>query len=785
MSTTDRLGLDNGLEIAEADVVEINSSLWFVDSEGYRTVYYGWDSILYRIDLDDRAELRYVAVALRKSRLAKQQEIAVAFGVSETALRKWERAFDRDGMEGIRSKPRPGRPRKIGRLEETCVRRWFDEGLSHREMARRLGVSQPAVGTALKRLGLVTRTRDRGAEFSFDSSIVCEGPLAPIVEEHQSDAIDLEPPSSELTEENCETPSEVTPVASPEGSVVWVADPLDRSTDRVLAALGLLEDADPAFASGEGLRFVGALLAVPLLVASGALKAFEETYRSIGPAFYGLRTTVVCFFLLALLRIKRPENIKERDPQDLGRLLGLDRSPEVKTLRRKLTKLAGKRRGMDLMRRLAELRVAEQPEAIGTLFVDGHVSQYHGKFNISKGYITQRRLSTRAVTNTWVNDFNGDPLFVVESEANEGLTETLKPVLEEIRKIVGDREITVVFDRGGWSPKLFKDLIRSGFHIITYRKGSWPKYPEHRFEEHMVEVDGKEYSYRLFDQRKIRVGRNPDRKRDGRKYIWMRQVTRLRENGYQTGIVTDRQDLPPAMVAFAASKRWRQENYFKYGDEEFNLDGLLEYGTEPLEAERDRPNPARRELEKQLRQAEERLAAAERAAGSELAKNWTCEDPELDAIEADINSITEARLDVENLRSRIAAVPARVSCSDTVKLKSERRRIATCFKMIAYHAESKLLSQLFRVYRRCEDEGRTLLHAAFQSSGNIAVTQDELRITIAAQSSPHRTAAVQSLCEYINSLKASYPGTSLRMVFNVGQATEATATEVTHACQEV
>ncbi len=40
--------------------------------------------------------------------------------------------------------------------------------------------------------------------------------------------------------------------------------------------------------------------------------------------------------VLALLRIKRPEALKEHAPPRLGRLLGLDRAPEVKTLRCKL-----------------------------------------------------------------------------------------------------------------------------------------------------------------------------------------------------------------------------------------------------------------------------------------------------------------------------------------------------------------------------------------------------------------------------------------------------------------
>ena len=81
------------------------------------------------------------------------------------------------------------------------------------------------------------------------------------------------------------------------------------------------------------------LLALPCLVESGLFRMSRKLYGDIGPAFYGLRTTLLTLLLMALLRIKRPEHLKEKDPAAFGSLLGLDRAPEVKTLRRRLTPL--------------------------------------------------------------------------------------------------------------------------------------------------------------------------------------------------------------------------------------------------------------------------------------------------------------------------------------------------------------------------------------------------------------------------------------------------------------
>ena len=62
------------------------------------------------------------------------------------------------------------------------------------------------------------------------------------------------------------------------------------------------------------------------------------------------------------------------------------------------------------------------------------------------------RLSMPATTDYWVNDQVGDPLLVITAEANAGMVKMLPEVLAQVRVIVGDRRVTVVFDRGGWSP---------------------------------------------------------------------------------------------------------------------------------------------------------------------------------------------------------------------------------------------------------------------------------------------------------------------------------------------
>jgi hypothetical protein len=203
------------------------------------------------------------------------------------------------------------------------------------------------------------------------------------------------------------------------------------------------------------------------------------------------------------------------------------------------------------------------------------------------------RLSMPATSDYWVNDTSGDPLFVVTAEANAGLVKMLPTILAQIRSLLGERRVTVVFDRGGYSPKLFQQILAAGFDLLTYRKGRYPRIPQHRFRRSRQRIEGRLLTYVLADQ-EVRVGRQRVR---------LRQVTRRMDNGHQTPILTSRRELSAVRVAYRMFERWRQENFFKYLREEYALDALAEYAVEPDDPTREVPNPAWTASNTKLRQA--------------------------------------------------------------------------------------------------------------------------------------------------------------------------------------
>ena len=409
-------------------------------------------------------------------------------------------------------------------------------------------------------------------------------------------------------------------------------------------------------------------------------------------------------------------------------MLGLDRAPEVKTLRRKLTRLAAYQRVEQLGAELARLRVAQRGHLMGFLYVDGHVRAYHGQRSISHAYVARRHLAMPATTDYWVNDRAGDPLLVVTGEVNAALTKAFPHLLQEVRSVVGERRVTIVFDRGGWSPKLFHQMIKDGFDILTYRKGKGRRIHERRFVRRRAKLDGHWLSYDLHDQ--------PVRFLKGK--LRLRQITRLCDNGHQTQVITSRSDLRDIELAYAMFERWRQENFFKYMREEFLLDALIDYQIEPEDPTRTIPT-----------------MRGFKIAHSTLGKK-----------------LRAARARVANLIAQRRDVPQRIEVRDlsehaVVKLATERKHLTDIIKMVAYQAESDLLALLRPHYARAEQEGRTLLHELFAAAGDIRVSDTELHITLAPLSSPHRTRAAQALCDILDQTETIFPGSRLRMRFAV------------------
>jgi len=348
---------------------------------------------------EDAVAEAYAMVFLVESGFAQQTDVARAFERSVRTIRRYQERYGDGGMAALSREEgwRRGR-RRISGKRLRGIEMLKSQGMSNRAIAQRLGVTENAIRKLIGPSKPTTNTQLALAGLATAAGKPAESGV-PSATPSSKNPDRTAPPTND-------DPGNCHPIAAPEAAddddpvaMSLDSDASDRTLDRQLAHLGLLDDAAPLFREGTSVPAVGVLLALPCLVESGLFRISRKLYGEIGPAFYGLRTTLLTLLLMALLRIKRPEQLKERDPAAFGRLLGLDRAPEVKTLRRRLTRIAAQHCAEQLGAELARMRVDQRGHRMGFLYVDGHVRAYHGQRPItSNAYVARRHLAMPAST---------------------------------------------------------------------------------------------------------------------------------------------------------------------------------------------------------------------------------------------------------------------------------------------------------------------------------------------------------------------------------------------------
>jgi transposase len=720
------------LPLVPADAQEVSSDL-AVLLDGERLTVFNASGPIFTCPRDDQEGLRLAAAMFSDLDLAGPTALARALGMHPTTVFRSRRRLEAEGVEGLLTrKPGPKGPSKLTGHVRARVQRRRKQGWSLRRIASEVGVVEGTLRHAIRRSLL---PRDAGATRRVPTA----------------SAETLSRPAERAAQDQ----------ACEEGVAV------KRGDERALARVGVLPEAAPEFAAAEAVPGAGVLLALPALLDQGLVGVGESVYGRLRNGFFGLRSVLLTFAFMALLRIKTPEQLTERAPGELGLLLGLDRAPEVKTLRRKLREMGGCQRARTFTRRLTERWAKEEPKELALLYVDGHVRPYNGRTHVlPQHHVQQRGRPMPGTKDFHVNDRRADPLFFVTAEATEGLLAMLDSILlPEVRRLVGPRRrVTIAFDREGWSPELFDKWKKEGFDVLTYRKGEMSRWRDRSFAEVAGRVGGEKVRYRLAE-RAVRLSNG----------LRVREIRRLTDDGHQTSVITTNEKLPLLAVAHRMFSRWRQENFFRYMRHEFALDHLCTYEVEPADPKRLVPHPERKKLEAKLRAA--RLARSRFLTGymdAPLGGTIRVGKQRLDAEQLDrLDRQMEAEAD--RLQSRVAALPKHVPVSEVlepdqiVQLERERKILVDAIKLTAYRAETSLARLVEPFFKRHEEEARKLLKSIFQAPADIIPNDRAHQLTVRFHglANPRATRALRDLCTTVNEDAALYPGTTLRLHFEV------------------
>jgi hypothetical protein len=689
---------------------------------------------IYECRQDDGVGLRLGVAIAAGLRLAPITALAAAFGVDRGTVHRDHAKLEAGGIGALQPRKRgPKGPHKLNAAALRSAQRALDAGESLRESGKKVGVSHFAIQHAIRK-GLLTRPSQRAAGTA-------------VVGTATDDA--LTGPGARATEDqSCEAGVAVK-----------------RTEERALARSGMLAEAAPVFEAAEAVPGAGVLLALPALLEEGLLEVGTKVYGGLRNGFFGLRSVLLTFAFMALLRIKTPEQLTEHAPGELGFLLGLDRAPEVKTLRRKLREMGERGLARTFMRQLTERWAKAAPRELALLYVDGHVRPYHGRTHrLPKHHVQQRGRPMPGTKDFHVNDRRADPLFFVTAEATEGLLAMLdSTLLPEVRGLVGtDRRVTIAFDREGWSPKLFAQWKDQGFDVLTYRKGPQSQWQERFFRTVEGTVGGEQVEYQLAE-RSVTLSNG----------LRVREIRRLTDDGHQTAVITTNEALPLLAVAHRMFSRWRQENFFRYMRHEFALDHLCTHEVEPADPKREVAHPERTRLKKKLASARSSLARLDdkslnmRPGGFARVGRRRLSEDEMDEL------IPRREEEIDRLKLRIAALPERVTLdrvldpAEIVQLERERKVLVDAIKLSAYRAESALARVMEPLLARHDEETRKFLKTVFQATADIIPDHSTRRLTVRFHglANPRATRALVELCALVNDHAPLYPGTSLRLHF--------------------
>src|SRR5271170_1943846 len=403
------------LPLLPAGAAEIAPGVGLVTGDGggglvsvHGLATFAWDG-------GDEAGRRLAAVQLVRLRAASQAQAAAAFGVDPVTVWRWDQALAAGGVAGL--VPARRGPKGASKLTPELaarIRELDAAGATLSEIAAATGVSTFSVRNALGRVAA------RGQGTAAGTAAGGAGLVAGEDEQRPGAAVPVLP------------------------------DPVPRDGERALARFGLLgEGAEPVFAAGARYPLAGLLLALPALAGTGLIQTARSVYGQLKNGFYGLELMLAACVFLALLREPRAEGATRVPPAALGRVLGLDRAPEVKTIRRKLAGLAAAGKAADWQLAIARHHAQSRPDTLGFLYIDGHTRAYFGERDVQKMHLARLKFPGPGTEETWVTDGAGDPLLVVMAEPSTSLAAQIKTLLPDLRAITGDGAKPVLcFDRG-------------------------------------------------------------------------------------------------------------------------------------------------------------------------------------------------------------------------------------------------------------------------------------------------------------------------------------------------
>jgi hypothetical protein len=568
---------------------------------------------------------------------------------------------------------------------------------------------------------------------------------------------------------------------------------------RICASIGGLGPVESSFQSCLDVPHGGLLLALPALLTNGLLQ-HEEEYFQLPKGYYSLKHIFLLLAFMTLARLKSIEDLRSHSPGEWGKLIGLDRIPEVRCMREKIALLAQDNRPEKWSGALCHDWINEKAEAEGTItfYIDGHVRVYHGsQTKLPRHYIAREKLCARATSDFWVNAADGQPFFYISKAVDPGLLQVMEfeiiPRLEtEIKNLPNqptENELLnneklyryqIISDREGYSPYFMYRMWKLRIAVTTYNKNIGEAWPLDEFKRVITKLkSGEEVEVLIAEREELKEIL------DHGKFIGkllMREVRRIK-NGKQVSIISTDYVSNLISVVISMQDRWSQENYFGYMRKHFGLDKIIDYNLEEVTDTTKITNPMHKKIESEIRSLRTKLQRRI-INNSKITLDKDIDTPKFEEKQKEKALLIEEILELENLIKIKKEERKKIKRHTTVgelpeeykfkKLNTQSKHFIDTIKMIAYRAETAMMNIMKeKIYPYNETKSpytiRSLLRAIYGSAADLLVNEENQTLTVKVHNLANASSSevLRHLCEILTESETIYPGTNLRLIYKL------------------
>jgi transposase len=716
----------------------------------------------------DEIAQRIVVVELYKCGIASQEKLAEIFGLHINTINKYITIFEDDGMGGLldkRSGPKESwkiTPQVKGKILMTLFRnniKGYNEIQKEVEKIWKIKVSIESIRQVLIENGFIEERIIKIDELTMQENFF---------EEKEGEQLKLILGTGKTDGNKKIFSSSVEEIEKEKGKEKNLEE--NNKCERNYSSNERMYL--DRFEAGEYNIYGGALLFIPLLERYKFLHTIKQKIDIEKDNGYCMEQICLTLFYFDIFGFHSIEDFKTAYPEEFGILMGKLSSPGIRTLRRFLQKIKKLGKTEELVDGFGCEYIKNGLVKYGIIYIDGHFLPYYGETEISMGWNTHRERGMKGSNNFIVNDEKFNPVIFLVRPGSEDLIKKISEIIYKIKEIgkeagVDTKNLTVIFDREGYSAELFRQLSGIDERIENKEKCkakfiSWAKYADkwvNDFEEKELNQE-IEVEYEVQKKEKIKYLQT---ERQMNKYGKIRAIVIESGDDKKRGaIYTNDWESEANIIIRLICRRWGQENLIKALKLRHLIDYHPGYFSEELKEQPLVDNP----VIDQKRQEKAKLQSKINELKIKLADNFLTEKTEknedeikkaaieikaeIAILDHEISKINES-MEERNLPKEIKYEDAH----DGIKLSElnyEKKRFLDCIKVFAYHMEKRMCEILESHYDR-KKELIPALRMIIRRGAYIKLEDGKLTVLLRRFKNPEIDYAGRHLCDELNQMK--------------------------------